>query len=121
LSQGSIDIGGSSILFNLGTILSASFATDTFNGYIFSDLDWIGQPGAIVGVGLTTDIDGLDASRVSFGSDFVAVNFSALQLDGNDTFFELALEASHVPEPATLGLLGLGIVVIGAIRKKRAS
>lgn len=110
-SQGSIDIGASSILFNLGSIIAAVFDSDTFNGYIFSDLDWTDGPGAITGVSLVTDVDGLSASRISFGSDFVAVNFESLLLDEDDTFFELTLTHSvSVPEPGTLGLLVAGLL-----------
>lgn len=119
-SEGSIDIGASSILFNLGTIIGASFLSDIFNGYIFSSLDWTDGPGFISGVSLSTDIDGLDLSRIGFGSDYVAVNFESLLLDSDDTYFELFLDVTHaIPEPGSLGLLALSLVGFLAGRRSK--
>ena len=99
---------------------NGAFFTATFNGFNFLDLD----PGfAIGGVSLTTDIPGLDSSRISFTPDSVAINMSGLLLDvaepGDTRRFAVGLLPAAVPEPALVTLALLGLAGIGASRARR--
>jgi hypothetical protein len=68
---------------------------------------------AITGVQLSTNIAGLDASRISFGDHMVSVDMHALHV-GSDAFFQLNLQTAAVPEPASAALLlgGLGLLAL---------
>jgi hypothetical protein len=107
--------------------LSLSFTSDdvglvflpgTFNGFDFSGLTFA-DGSSLANFDLTTDIAGLTASDVTFGSNFIEVNLQNLPADGT---FTLTLIPS--PEPGTLPLLGLaliGLTALGWRRRKSAS
>ena len=95
-----------------------TFNPGTFNGARFSDLDWVGIPGEIIGVNLVTDFAGLTASRVSFTADSVSVNFVDLTMTQTTHFVSLQLETRHVPEPASMALFGLGAAGLGFVRRR---
>ena len=84
------------------------------NRFRFLSLD----PGFAIGtVGLTTNIGGLDASRISFTSNSITVNVSGLGLSGPTSNFQLTL--APVPEPATWAMLLLGLMGINALVVRR--
>ena len=100
------------------TVASANtFATNsTFNGLVFTDTS---RNPDIIGVTLdsgTTVTSGTPA--FSFTSNSVSVNLSGVTLDpGNAVKVDLSF--GTIPEPATLGLLGVGAVAIGLVRRRR--
>lgn len=119
-----IDIEASSISATLDKPVTAGgvgFTSAGFNGYEFLDLDWAGQLGIITGFILSTDIVGLDNSRISFGDDNVKINLeSLLALDGE--FFHIELVTSHIPIPPAIWLFGSGLLgIIGISRRKKIS
>lgn len=88
--------------------------------YILSDLDWIGQPGEIVDVELTTDV-GLDATA-SFTPDSVTLSITGGGV-GQVTIFasiEIITQHAEVPEPGSLALFSAGIGLLGFARHRRA-
>ncbi|MDA5193924.1 PEP-CTERM sorting domain-containing protein [Govanella unica] len=108
-----LDIAASSLTVRLG--FHDSFTPALFNGFSFEDLDF-GDGAVLSGVALDTNILGLDLSRVSFGDHFVRINLRELGFT-SQSFFALNFttsDAALVPEPGALGLLGLGLITLGA-------
>ena len=94
------------------------FSGGAFGGLLFSNLD-IGAPG-ITGLTLTTNMSGLDASRISFTTDSVSVNLQNLDLVPS-SYFEVTASSSGVPEPSSLLLLGTGVSGLLLLRCLRAN
>lgn len=107
------------------SILLTHVATETgyyytfpvaFNGWEFADLDLGGL--GITGFALTTTIAGLDASRVTFGTDFIRVDMQSFYfVDGE--YFRLDLQSGAIPEPSTTLLLGGGLLALAGLLRRR--
>lgn len=90
-----------------------------FNGYRIYDVGGT-LPGFVtVTVNAATNLPGFDATRVSFDADNVFVNLQDLVLlPGEIVLLDIGF-ASTVPEPATVGLVATGLVVVGAAARRR--
>ena len=115
-SEGFIDIEADSLTLGVGlggSVETWFFPSEAFAGYIFSGLD-LGGP--ITGVGITTDIAGLDLSGVSFTTNSVSVNLASLLVYPGE-FFTVTLEISpqEVPlfAPWSLILLTISFLMVG--------
>ncbi len=111
----SVDVSDANILLNFTQIgTGGTFSGGTFNGFHLFDLN--GTIPTLLSVTiLSTNVSGLDASRISFDANNVFVNFQGLFVD---LASRVSLDVTAVPEPATLGLMGIALAVIGFRRRK---
>ena len=119
LQTQTVDIGDFSIRYShIGG--EGQFTPSILNGFDFENLD----PGFTIGnVILTTNIVGLDASRVTFGGSWVQVNMAGLSLTNTsatnrEDYFNLTL-TSGVPEPSTWAMMILGFLGVGFMAYRR--
>jgi hypothetical protein len=111
-SHGNFDIEAHSLTLNVGPDGAPNFfITDTFVGYIFSDLD---LPGGVTDAFIETDIAGLNDSRVIiFSPSSVGVNLSGLIVNPGEYF------TVHLPEPGTFASLAAGGVAVAWLSRRR--
>ena len=126
-----IDIGASSIRIEHASSGSLAFSVIPYD-IIVSGLDWVDDADAVV-TGISVAFDRLyslqlgaydpDFDNVTFTDHAVTIDVAGYRFD-NGSFIEILLETSAdepnpIPEPRTLALLGLGLVVLGVAARRR--
>lgn len=110
----SLDISDTNLLLNFGS--NGSFGGNVpFNGFVLTDINGIVPDFSSVTINAETTLAGFDSSRIFVDANTIRVNFVGLNFSANDI---VSLEVAAVPEPATVGLLSLGILGLTASRRK---
>ncbi|WP_165585332.1 PEP-CTERM sorting domain-containing protein [Roseococcus sp. SYP-B2431] len=114
-----VNFSASALSLLLTTILDGpTWASVPFNGPVFTATAPLGISG--VSVNATTTMAGFDASRVAFTGSDIRIDWGGLSYT-NGTVVALDFTFVPVPEPATIALLGFGLLALGAAARGRAA
>ena len=111
----SVDITATQIRVDYNT--STSWSSAAFNGFRLTDVFGLIDAWTIT-LDPSSNLAGLTADRITFGDDFLQVNWQGLSFDAN-TLVVFNITTQNVPEPGSLALVGLGLVGIVAMRKRK--
>ncbi len=110
-----IAVGENTITYTFTGCCSA-FEPTPPNYFDFENLN-LGSP--ITSVTLSTNLAGLDLTRLSFTNDSVQLHMQGIQTPGPVDYFVLTLNPAATPEPSSLALLGSGSLGLFVVARRR--
>ncbi len=105
-----VNISSGQIVFD-GFQLATTFSSLPQNGPELTDTT---APWGAVSIDDSTNMVGFDASRLFVSGNTLRINWAGLPFDGNT---RVVLDVA-VPEPASIGLLAVGLIGISAFRRR---
>lgn len=97
-----------------------NFGVFDFNGIVISDMNDSRDGYYLLDVEVITDVAGWDDSRVIFGDDFAAFNWSGLSFSSTSEFTAmLEFGPNPIPIPTTMVLFITGLLGIAVVRRKK--
>jgi hypothetical protein len=93
----------------------ATWSTASFNGFVLTDLTKLFPS---VSLNAATNLAGFDASRFYVNGNSIFVNWNGLSFNQNSQVV-FDVQSTGVPEPLTLSLLAIGLLGIGATRRRK--
>lgn len=112
---GSLDVTADQIIVDFSH--SSVFGSATFSGWVLTDIFSTIDSFTSVTFDAATNMVGLDASRLSFTADTIALNWQGLSFDADTRVVLNVVTGNPVPEPGTLPLLGAALLGIAFIRR----
>jgi hypothetical protein len=94
-----------------------TWSPTSFNGPVFTAAGPLGIIGATVNA--ATNLAGFGASRVSFTDTEIRIDWNGLSYtSGSTVVVDFSFATVPVPEPASLALLGTGLLGLGTLRRR---
>jgi hypothetical protein len=113
-----IDLTDTSLRFDFATVLtSPTWSTAPFNGVVLELIG--GAPFSLLSASIdpSSTLSGFDLSDLTFSDTQVTANWNGLSYT-NGTTLLINFTTAAVPEPTTLSLLGITLVVLALSRKR---
>ncbi len=118
LGSETFSVGPSSISYTASDYPVGTYAPASFNGFDFTGLTFASGD-SLTGFTLTTNMPGLTASDVTFGSSFIEIDLANLPVDGYFTLDLISGPSVSTPEPSSFLLLGIGLLALAGFTRKR--
>lgn len=115
---GSLDVTANQIIVEFSH--SSVFGSAAFSGWVLTDIFGMIDSFTSVTIDAATSMVGLDASRLSFTADAIALNWQGLSFDADTRVVLNVLTGSGpipIPEPGSLPLLAVALLGIAFIRR----
>ena len=100
---------------------SATFSATSFNGFQISDVFNMIDDFTSVTINGATNMGGLDSSRITFDANNIYVNWQGLSFNPDTTVsIDVNGGMTSVPEPGTIALLGMGLMGLAFLRRRKS-
>jgi PEP-CTERM motif len=110
-------VGTSSISYSVSNYPLGDYGGGV-NGFDFTGLTFA-SGGSLAGVTIASNSEGLTLSDITIGPSSVFINLNGLPIDGSFTIDLISGPAVSAPEPSSVLLLGIGLLALVFVGRKR--